>query len=86
METRQYLTRQNARQRGLGIESSYGESRPGQQLKMEKAAVNGGLGARELHYSVDSISNPQASRRGSGMNFEFLFRRAHSRRRVERMY
>jgi hypothetical protein len=37
-------------------------------------------------YSVDSISKPQASRRGSGMYLEFLLRRAHSRRRVERRY
>src|SRR5215468_12352080 len=37
-------------------------------------------------YSVDSISKPQASKRGSGMYFEFLFRRAHSRRRVDRKY
>src|ERR1700687_3356992 len=37
-------------------------------------------------YSVDSISNPQASSNGSGMYFEFLLRRAHSRRRVERRY
>src|SRR5436305_10108661 len=37
-------------------------------------------------YRVDSISKPQASKRGSGMYFEFLFLRAHSRRRVERMY
>ncbi len=39
-----------------------------------------------VSYSVDSISKPQASRRGSGMYFEFLFFRAHSRSRVERMY
>src|SRR5579863_735724 len=39
-----------------------------------------------LVYSVDSISNPQASRSGSGMYLEFLLRRAHSRRRVERKY
>src|SRR5439155_17093209 len=37
-------------------------------------------------YSVDSISKPQASSRGSGMYLEFLLRRAHSRKRVERMY
>src|ERR1700680_859972 len=37
-------------------------------------------------YSVDSISKPQALRRGSGMYFEFLLRRAHSRKRVERRY
>jgi len=37
-------------------------------------------------YNVDSISNPQASRRASGMYLEFLLRRAHSRRRVDRMY
>jgi len=35
---------------------------------------------------VDSISKPQASKSGSGMYFEFLFFRAHSRSRVERMY
>src|SRR5579872_6466797 len=37
-------------------------------------------------YSVDSISNPQASSNGSGIYFEFLLRRAHSRSRVERTY
>lgn len=37
-------------------------------------------------YNVDSISKPQASKRGSGMYFEFLFRRAHSRKRVDRKY
>src|SRR4029077_2174364 len=37
-------------------------------------------------YRVDSISKPQDSSRGSGMYFEFLFRRAHSRSRVERRY
>src|SRR5690348_1296197 len=37
-------------------------------------------------YRVDSISNPHASSKGSGMYFEFLLRRAHSRRRVERRY
>src|SRR5690242_331511 len=37
-------------------------------------------------YSVDSISKPQASSNGSGMYLEFLFRRAHSRSRVDRKY
>src|SRR5947207_5476665 len=37
-------------------------------------------------YRVDSISNPQASRSGSGMYLEFLLRRAHSRRRFDRRY
>src|SRR5579863_8048912 len=37
-------------------------------------------------HSVDSISNPHASKRGSGMYLEFLLRRAHSRKRVERRY
>src|SRR5207245_11338218 len=37
-------------------------------------------------YKVDSISKPQASSKGSGMYLEFLFRRAHSRSRVERKY
>src|ERR1700760_5022753 len=45
---------------------------------------DGGLTA--LSYSVDSISKPHASSRGSGMYLEFLLRRAHSRRRVERRY
>src|ERR1022692_611376 len=39
-----------------------------------------------LSYRVDSISKPQASSNGSGMYFEFLFRRAHSRSRVDRKY
>src|SRR5438309_7927080 len=39
-----------------------------------------------IDYSVDSISNPHASSKGSGMYLEFLLRRAHSRRRVERKY
>ncbi len=46
----------------------------------------GGISTYNLFYSEDSISNPQASRSASGMYFEFLFRRAHSRRRVDRMY
>src|ERR1035437_4864807 len=37
-------------------------------------------------YNVDSISNPQASSSASGIYLEFLLRRAHSRRRVDRMY
>src|SRR6516165_6825264 len=40
----------------------------------------------DVNYRVDSISNPHASNRGSGMYFEFLFFRAHSRKRVERTY
>src|SRR5579872_2275284 len=56
-----------------------GNSKPG------RAGVPAPHGWR-LAYSVDSISKPQASRRGSGMYLEFLLRRAHSRRRVERRY
>src|SRR3954469_21230850 len=52
----------------------------------KKAAVAGGLFTLVPLYSVDSISNPQACSKGSGMYFEFLLRRAHSRRRVERWY
>src|SRR5208282_4179030 len=37
-------------------------------------------------YNVDSISKPQASSSASGMYLEFLLRRAHSRRRVDRIY
>jgi hypothetical protein len=50
-----------------------------------KAALLGLLAALNC-YNVDSISNPQASRRASGMYLEFLLRRAHSRRRVDRIY
>src|SRR5215471_20496630 len=57
----------------------------GEVLK-QKAAGSGGFLAVRMPYSVDSISNPQASSRGSGIYFEFLLRRAHSRRRVERTY
>ena len=32
---------------------------------------------------MDSISKPQASSKDSGMNFEFLFLRAHSRSRAK---
>src|ERR1017187_6177198 len=39
-----------------------------------------------LAYNVDSISKPQASSSASGMYFEFLLRRAHSRKRVDRIY
>src|SRR5438309_4726047 len=39
-----------------------------------------------IDYRVDSISNPHASSSGSGMYLEFLLRRAHSRKRVERKY
>src|SRR5438270_11947825 len=53
---------------------------------MEKAASRGGLFRTSARYSVDSISKPQASSNGSGIYLEFLLRRAHSRRRVERMY
>src|SRR2546423_13975646 len=50
-----------------------------------KAAENRRLLQTSLAlYRVDSISNPQASRSGSGMYLEFLLRRAHSRRRVDR--
>src|SRR5438067_7358472 len=41
---------------------------------------------RNRNYRVDSISKPHASSSASGMYFEFLFRLAHSRRRVERTY
>lgn len=48
-------------------------------------------GVSELHsateiYKVDSISKPHASSSDSGMYFELRFRRAHSRKRVERTY
>jgi len=60
-----------------------------QRLTPKKEAVAktaSGNPRLEVAYSVDSISNPQASRSGSGMYLEFLLRRAHSRSRVERKY
>src|SRR5580658_1632001 len=56
-----------------------------QQKRRPRAALFP-LESEEQNYNVDSISNPQASSKASGMYFEFLFRRAHSRRRVDRMY
>src|SRR5438270_3997579 len=54
---------------------------------MEKGRRVGRPSRRQLElYSVDSISKPQASSRGSGMYLEFLLRRAHSRKRVDRRY
>src|ERR1035437_10312318 len=56
-----------------------------QQKRRPKAALL--LFWRNLRpYNVDSISKPQASRSASGMYLEFLLRRAHSRRRVDRIY
>src|SRR4029077_4068094 len=55
---------------------------------MEKGRLGATLVRNPLPcaYRVDSISKPQASSKGSGMYLEFLFRRAHSRSRVERKY
>src|SRR5262249_27975278 len=49
-----------------------------------RLAPRDGLCAKQFLYKLDSISKPQAWSNGSGMYFEFLLRRAHSRRRVER--
>jgi len=58
--------------------------------KTAKAPPEGGAFAyenwRNGDYNADSISKPQASKRASGMYLEFLFLRAHSRRRVDRIY
>ena len=57
--------------------------------QIAKASPEGGAFAYRrspTSYNVDSISNPQASRSASGIYLEFLFLRAHSRRRVDRMY
>jgi hypothetical protein len=60
------------------------------KIQKIKTAQFGGLFSfsfqLESAYRVDSISNPQASKSGSGIYFEFLLRRAHSRSRVERRY
>ena len=53
-----------------------------QQKRRPKAAL---LFNWRKCYNVDSISKPQASSKASGIYLEFLLRRAHSRRRVDRM-
>jgi hypothetical protein len=53
-----------------------------QQKRRPKAAL---LFSWPKCYNVDSISKPQASSKASGIYLEFLLRRAHSRRRVDRM-
>src|ERR1700691_2245414 len=60
-------------------------------LKMEKGRQGDPFSESSVNltpcgYRVDSISKPQASSNGSGMYLEFLFRRAHSRNRVDRKY
>ena len=59
---------------------------PSIELQKKKAAFGDPSRNRFPAYRVDSISKPQASSNGSGMYLEFLFRRAHSRSRVERRY
>src|SRR5207302_6294778 len=59
-----------------------------QKRRLSSGGVPNGFAVSQYraNYSVDSISKPQASSSASGMYFEFLFRRAHSRSLVERMY
>src|ERR1035437_3021329 len=58
------------------------------QCKQQKRCPRAALLSKtsKTAYNVDSISNPQASSSASGIYLEFLLRRAHSRRRVDRMY
>src|SRR5580692_5915306 len=71
----------------LGLpDKSFGETLAARNVKRPLPCVRSGLFTFRWGYSVDSISKPQASRRGSGMYLEFLLRRAHSRRRVDRRY
>jgi hypothetical protein len=61
----------------------------GHYFRATKTPPEGGVTLTHIEpeiYKVDSISKPHASRSASGMYLEFLFRRAHSRRRVDRMY
>src|SRR5438309_789702 len=53
---------------------------------METPPEGGAHFTENRNYRVDSISKPHASSSASGIYFEFLFRLAHSRRRVERTY
>jgi hypothetical protein len=57
-----------------------------QQKRRPRAALFVKTNFRTKAYNVDSISKPQASSRASGIYFEFLFLRAHSRSRVDRIY
>src|ERR1700761_1684546 len=56
------------------------------QTQKNAAPQRAALSNATSTYSVDSISNPHASSSASGMYFEFLLRRAHSRSRVDRTY
>jgi hypothetical protein len=58
-------------------------------LQTAKAPPRGGAFEsknKKAAYNVDSSSKPQASKSASGIYLEFLLRRAHSRRRVDRIY
>lgn len=70
--------------RDFSSETAY--SYPQKQQKRCPTGSAFEVNVKNLAYNVDSISNPQASRSASGIYLEFLFRRAHSRRRVDRMY
>src|SRR5436305_15285324 len=59
---------------------------PKEEIEMKKPPNAAAFSESVTRYRVDSISNPQASSSGSGIYLEFLLRRAHSRRRVERIY
>src|SRR4029077_18074514 len=75
--------------RGLKIFGTGSPPLTGFLNKNKKGRLVGGpspLSTFSFPYRVDSISNPQASSRGSGMYLEFLLRRAHSRNLVERKY
>ena len=55
-------------------------------LRAAKTPPEGGVLLNwRKYYNVDSISKPQASSKASGIYLEFLLRRAHSRKRVDRM-
>src|SRR5271157_5379137 len=62
------------------------KSPPRQQKRPGHAGALLGENQGKTAYNVDSISNPQASNSASGIYLEFLLRRAHSRKRVDRMY
>ena len=85
---RRHPRRQNRERRPLRQKKAQGRGtgfwRHKQQKRRPKAALL--QSGRKKAYNVDSISKPHASSRASGMYLEFLLRRAHSRRRVDRMY
>jgi hypothetical protein len=82
----QFKNKSKVKAADRSVRSTRGVAPPGPKTEKGRFAATLESACYGSVYRVDSISKPQASSRGSGMYFEFLLRRAHSRRRVERRY